>query len=341
MTLSQKRKTAAILRLLHQSGQPMGSAAISDQLSSVGIDLRERMVRYYLEITDKKGLTQNLGRRGRILTEQGIKELDVAVAIDKVGFVNARIDDLTYRMNFDETALTGSVIVNVSIVRTYHRRQTLETVTRVMQAGLGMGQYLWTAYAGQKILETGRIVPNDALAVGTLCSVTINGIFLRNKIAMKSRFGGLLEYYQGIPARFSQIISYDGSSLDPIEIFIKGRMTSVNQVLQTGNGTIGASFREIPIAAIDRAHNLIRQLNKINLGGVLMIGKPNQPLLDIPVSVGHIGLIVAGGLNPLAALEEDGISTENQALHTLADFSHLRIIDSQTNETPQHENQQP
>ena len=104
-------------------------------------------------------------------------------------------------------------------------------------------------------------------------------------------------------------------------------MTSVRQAVRTGTGSIGASFREISIAALPAAKSIIEKLEKIGLGEVLMIGKPNQPLLDVPVSTGHVGLIVAGGLNPIAAIEEQGIPTSNNALHSLCQFEQLRLLD--------------
>ena len=54
-----------------------------------------------------------------------------------------------------------------------------------------------------------------------------------------------------------------------------------------------------------------------------MIGKPGHHLLDIPVSEGQVGMIVAGGLNPLAALEKAGITTENIAMRKLFEFEQL------------------
>ena len=75
--------------------------------------------------------------------------------------------------------------------------------------------------------------------------------------------------------------------------------------------------------AIQKVEKIRKKLDKIGLGGILMIGKPGQPLLDIPVPEGRAGMIVAGGLNPLAAVEECGIATENLALGTLFEFDQL------------------
>ncbi len=50
----------------------------------------------------------------------------------------------------------------------------------------------------------------------------------------------------GEPLRFVELIHYSGSSLDPSEIFIRGKMTSVKEVIEKNEGKILANFREIP-----------------------------------------------------------------------------------------------
>jgi len=192
---------------------------------------------------------------------------------------------------------------------------------QVFRAGLSMGQLATFGLPGEKI--GGFTVPDGNIAVGTVCSVTINGIFLSEGIATCSRFGGLLEIDQGRPTRFTQIIHYDGTTLDPLEIFIKGHMTRVREASSGGKGVIGASFREIPAPALPAVTKLDRRLQKIGLGAVLLVGKPNQPVLDIPVQNGRVGIVVIGGLNPIAAVEEAGIETKNMAMAVLHDFENL------------------
>lgn len=324
MDIRGKRRFLAILKVLDQAGRPLGSGAISGLLDHWGVELGERMVRYYLSLTDSQGLTENLGRQGRVITEQGRRELAIGIAIDKVGFVAARIDELAYRMDFDERSRLGSVILNVSLVKSDFLDKARAEIEAVMHAGLGMGRYITVAKAGQEI--QGVTVPAGHTAIGTVCSVTLNGVLLHHGVSMTSRFGGLLEFHERVPVRFSQFINYDGSTLDPLEIFIKGKMTSVRQAAITGTGTIGASFREVPTTTLPDVEKIIADLEHMGLGGVLLTGKPNQPLLDIPVSQGRVGMIVAGGLNPIAALEEIGISTESWALHSLHDFAQLELV---------------
>jgi repressor of nif and glnA expression len=62
-------------------------------------------------------------------------------------------------------------------------------------------------------------------------------------------------------------------------------------------------------------------MEKQGLASVLALGRPNQPLLQIPVAEGRTGLIVVGGMNPFAALREAGAQLQLQSLAGLEDFS--------------------
>jgi repressor of nif and glnA expression len=45
--------------------------------------------------------------------------------------------------------------------------------------------------------------------------------------------------------------------------------------------------------------------------------------LDVPVSQGRVGLVLAAGLNPMAAVAEAGIETVNRAMAVLSDVGAL------------------
>ncbi len=321
-----RKSVVAILRALQGRQKPLGAARISRQIQRYGIDLSQRTVRHYLGWTDRKGFTKKFGRRGRMITPTGSREIADAFVFEKVGLVVARIDELSYGMTFSLRRLSGNIILNVSTVRTDDLHLTVRRIIPVFQAGLGMGRLLVTKGEGDQLGHI--VVPRGRTLVGTVCSVTVNGIFLREGIPVVSRFGGLLEIRNGRPVRFTQLINYNGTTLDPLEIFIKGKMTGVSSVAETGNGIIGASFREIPSSATPRAEKLRKKLEQIGLGAIMVIGKPGQPLLGIPLGEGRAGMIVLPGLNPLAACEEHGIQTENLAMGTLLDFNDLMPFDS-------------
>ncbi len=184
-----------------------------------------------------------------------------------------------------------------------------------------MSDRVCLADEGEKIGEVP--VPTGMAGLGTVCSVTINGILLKAGIPVTSRFGGVIETMNGTPRRFLSLISYDGSSLDPLEVFIRSRMTDVSGAAAGKAGRILASFREIPVVCLDKAKKLSRTMADRGIRGVLLIGSPNTPLLEVPVGIDKAGLVVVGGLNPVAALEEQGIPTESKAMSTLYDYSRL------------------
>jgi repressor of nif and glnA expression len=119
------------------------------------------------------------------------------------------------------------------------------------------------------------------------------------------------------------MIDYDGTSIDPLEVFIRSRMTDYIGAIRDGNGLIGASFRETPEDARDLVVRLGDRLSAVGLGAFMEVGLPSQAVLEVPVSPGRIGLVVIGGLNPIAILEEMGHRVRSQALAGLLDYARL------------------
>lgn len=321
MNEKTEKKELAILRLLEKADGPLTSSRLVDNLQAMGYDVSERTIRYYFKELDNRGLTENFGKRGRAITEMGLRELREARVFDKVGFLSARIDQLTYRMNFDLARRTGTVIANISIVEAALLPGLIPLIRQVYDAGYGMGDLMALFGPGQRAGDI--VVPRGMIGMGTVCSITLNGLLLDQGIPAYSSFGGLLEIRNGKPSRFVEIIKYSGTSLDPLEIFIKGGMTSVLAAVKSGNGRIGVGFRELPADSRDNVLALNKKLEKAGLGGFMMVGWPGQPLLEVPVNEGRVGAIVIGGLNPSATLEESGIKVASRALAGMIEYEKL------------------
>ena len=314
----------AILRVLRDAGGPLGSSAISRRIQAYGVSVSDRTVRWYLQEMQRKGLVTK-ARRGRVggtmITDLGIDEIKGALVTSRVGFTAAKVDTLAWRMSFDLMTRKGQIALNVSLIDQLDIFRAVDEMTPVFESGLGMGEYALYAKAGERIGDLK--VPEGKAAIGSVCSVTVNGVLLKAGIPTVSRFGGVLEMNEGRPVRFTDMIYYDGTSLDPLEIFIKGGLTSVRDAVATGRGRIGAGFREVPTAALGEVEQIDKLLRKSGLGAILVIGAPNQPLLDFPVQEGRTGIVLAGGLNPAAAVEEAGIPTTNFALSCLVDIERM------------------
>ncbi len=311
----------SILTVLDKQSDIIGSKEISKHLKLHGVELTERTVRYHLKILDERGLTKVFGKEGRRITQKGREELTQSHVPEKVGFVINRMESLSYMTSFDMDRQEGDIILNVSYIHKKDLKDALKVMKPVYRSPYTMSDRLVIAGEGEQIGDV--IVPEGKTGLGTVCSVTINGIFLKAGIPLVSRFGGVLQIEGSEPSRFTALISYEGSSLDPLEIFIRSKMTDVSGAVKNGSGRILSSFREVPVVGVDEAKSLAKKISDIGVGGILHIGNPNQPLLEMPVGIDKAGIVIVGGLNPIAAVEEAGIPTESRAMSTLYEYSKL------------------
>lgn len=312
----------SILKILEKYTNVVGSREISRQLKLYGIDLTERTVRYHLRILDERGYTEVFGKEGRKITEKGRQELKNALVSEKVGFIISKIETLSYQTTLDLKTLDGNVILNISYFHEERLKDAIRILTPVFSSPYVMSNRIIFACGGEKIGDV--LIPEGKIGLGTVCSVTINGIFLKAGIPVTSRFGGVVEIIDGKPVRFISLISYEGSSLDPLEIFIRSKMTDVLGAVKNHSGRILASFREIPVVCMDKAEELARKMADKGIGGILLMGEPNKPLLEIPVGIDKAGVVVVCGLNPIAAIEESDIQTVSKAMSTLYEYSKLK-----------------
>jgi len=317
-----ERKVLAILKILSSSTDAMGSRIIAERLKDHGVELSERGVRYHLRLMDERGLTEPVRTDGRLITPSGLQELKDALVKDKIGMAISRIEALSFRTNFDLDTYTGEIPANVSYIPKRDFPKALKIMSLIFAAGLCVSDLVLVAEEGETL--GGIIVPQGKVGFVTVCSITVNGSLLKAGIPMESRFGGLLQIRKNVPFRFVELIHYAGCSLDPSEMFIKAKMTSVSRVVSEGNGIILANFREIPAVCRDLAHKIISNLKGAGLGGVLLMGETSEPVCEVPMELNRVGMVLIGGLNPVAALEESGIAVENHANSILIDYRRLK-----------------
>jgi repressor of nif and glnA expression len=325
-TQDVERKTLTILRVLADSQEALGARIIARRLKDLGVELGERAVRYHLKLMDERGLTELVGRDGRLITRTGREELKSAMVKDKVGFVFSRIELLAFRTAFDLDRKTGLVPVNISLFTEKSFPKALPIMKRVFKAGLCVSDLVTVAREGETIGEL--TVPQGKEAFATVCSIVVNGALLKAGIPMDSRFGGILQIRNHQPLRFVELIHYAGSSLDPSEVFILAKMTSATEAARTGQGKILANFREIPSLCRPLAEEVIGKLKAAGMNGVLIMGNTSEPICEVPVELNRIGVILLGGLNPVAAAAEAGLEVDNHAMSTVVDYKSLTKLDS-------------
>ena len=319
-----ERKEIAILRVLSESYQPLGSITIARELERYGIHLSERGVRYHLKVADERGYTQSLGRDGRMLTPLGFAELKIALAPEQVGFILEKLELLAFQTTFNPAKRSGQLPINTSLIDKDRFNEALVAMKGAVEAEICTSELIATASEGEKLGSV--VVPGGRIGVATICSAAVNGILLKAGIPVASQFGGVLEVKGAKPERFIAVINYAGTSIDPSEQYIRAGMTSVSEAARTGNGKILANFREMPALARSLVSEKIAALKETGIGGVYVLGNTSEPICQISVGLNRVGMVLLGGLNPLAAAVEAGVDVENIGESGIVDFEQLTSI---------------
>ena len=240
-------------------------------------------------------------------------------------FTVSNIEDLIYGMTFDPSTRTGKVVANISLMNSEHFDDVLPIFRDVMLSGLTVSPLVKLLSPGDKLGDL--TVPNDMHGIATVCSITVDGVLLKHGVPVKPRFGGLVEIRDGQPLRFTDLVMYDSTTLDPLEILMSQSLTSVSEMLTSGSGKILANLREITMNAREKVEEVLDELVSAGFSGILEVGEPNSDILGVSVDRDHFGVAVIGGANASAVAQEQGFKMENHAMSTLMDVAEMVPID--------------
>ncbi len=236
------------------------------------------------------------------------------------------MESLAVRADFDPRRRAGTVPINVSIFPGDGVDDAIRKMLPVFESGSCVSDLAALRHAGAEC--GGLVVPPGKVALATVCSVVFNAVLLRAGVPVDARFSGILQIQQGQPVRFVDLIQYSGSSLDPAEVFIRAGMTSVSGALREGSGSLLANYREIPAVSAAIAEEVVASLRSAGIGGLIVMGRPGEAVCQVPTEPNRIGMILHGGLNPIAALHEDGLTVETHAMSAVMDYDELSPISS-------------
>lgn len=314
-----------ILRILSESSEPVGSTTITRELVKRGVFINERTVRNYLKTLEDKGLVHSHGKNGRSITRAGLQELIETLTYQRLDFVLTRYLSLAYSVNFTPKSNRGRVVANVTIIDKDSLDKALEVLRSLNDAELLLAPYLKTIDEDETY---GSIsVDKGRTALLTVCNLTVDGILMRSGIPLILKYGGILQFVGKKPMRFVELMSYEGTTVPPLEVFTYRNMTSITGFLKTGTGLIPANYREIPKEARDRVETILSDLSSIGWNILSVIGLPEEPVLGIPVGAGRCGISIISGVTPTAALRETGLNVEVFAPHCLARIEDMKLIE--------------
>ena len=280
-----------ILRILNSEDKVLGAKYISEELKKRGYSLGERAVRYHMRILDEKGFTEKIGHKGRMITQEGINELNNGLIFDQVDFSYSRFQEKMYNVSLDLNSANGLVVANISSINQLDAKDIIESV---FEYGLAVSK---------NILYTKK---DNVDYIKTICGTTIDGVFQKNGILSRPSCGGLVKVEDNVALNFIEQIAYEKTSITPLEAFSGYGNTSILDVISSGNGVIPANFRIIPMTKRQKAEEIFSKLNKIGIGGLIKMGAPGESVLGINVPEGMVGVAIIGGIAPLCAAQEEG-----------------------------------
>lgn len=297
------RKEIEILRILSEFDSPVGSTLLKRELRKRGFLLSERTVRYHLQLLEAQGFVLGHERRGRTITQQGLEELSRSLATQRLGFTTTRFMSLAYSATYDPSIDSGTVIGNVSLLDKSLKDKTVETMKALQKMNLLSAPYIKVLDEKEEYCDIS--VPKGQFALFTVCNLTLDSILIHSGIPLFFKYGGLVQVVNHKPIRFVEIISYEGTTIPPLEVFVYRKMTSISRILKTGSGMLLATLREIPTEARERTVKIIENQQKKGWGGVLVLGEPNEAVLGVPVGMDRFGVCMVGGIVPGAAMLEE------------------------------------
>jgi repressor of nif and glnA expression len=244
---------------------------------------------------------------------------------EQIIFTITRIEDLIYNMTFDPLSNSGKIVINISIISSEQIDNILPIFRDVMTSGLTLSSLIRIFSPGESIGSL--IIPEDKHGIGTICSISIDGMLLKQGIPIKPKFGGLVEIKKGIPVRFTDLVMYNSTTIDPLEILMSQSLTSVSDMLTSGSGKILANLREITMNARDKVEEVLDIITSAGFSGILEVGELNTDILGMSVERDHFGVVVIGGTNPMAVVQEQGFVIDTHAMSTLIDIGDMIPID--------------
>jgi repressor of nif and glnA expression len=231
----------------------------------------------------------------------------------KVQFLLSKAWNLIQKVNFDIETQQGKLITNISYLKKNKLDESIEIMNETYKSS---PQHISPYY---KIIKK----PNsDDVGIATICSLSIDGILINNGIMSTPKYGGLLEMRS--KPLFIELISYSGSSIDPHEIFIFKNMTSIKSN-SSGYKILLASVKEIPYIARESTEKILSKIEYVGLP-VYKIGKPREVVYNAKIDNYSFGIISGSGLNPIAAIKEEGIDIKAKSIESMIDFSKMEKL---------------
>jgi global nitrogen regulator NrpRII len=241
-------------------------------------------------------------------------------------FVNNNIEDYAMQVTFDPVAGEGNVVYNLSLIKNEDLDFAIGILKDAHKTGVSVSGLVKFFPSGESVAEFR--IPKGYTGICTMCSITFDGLLVHRGVPVNPIGGGVVQIENRSPIRFTHIILYEHTTIDPLQVLISQKTTSVTDVMRRGSGSILANIREFHMEAEPLVGTVLDELSSSSYSGILEVGMPNLPLLGVPVSPQYVAIAAVGGTNPMAAIREGGRWVQTQAMKGLMDIRQMEEIRS-------------
>lgn len=172
---------------------------------------------------------------------------DIIVMNVPLKFVNQRIEDYAMQVTYDPKEDRGQVVYNLSVIRTPDLNKAVRVIKDVCRSGICASTMIRFEHSGARIED--YVIPEGMTGLMTICSTTLDGLLLNRGVPMNPVGGGVVEVEERVPRRFTHLIRYEYTTIDPLQVLISQEITSITRVMKSGNGNILANIRECHMEA--------------------------------------------------------------------------------------------
>ena len=231
----------------------------------------------------------------------------------RIPFILSKSWNLIHQVDFDVERECGNIIANIS----YVKRDDLDETVKIMKESYDAN----SKYINPHYQIVKHPADDEKVGIATICSLSVDGMLIKNGIKSTPIYGGLLELTE--PPLFIDLISYTGSSIDPHKIFIAKNMTAITK--DSGPKRLLASIKEAPLISRDYGVYLLDKLSKIGFS-VYKVGKARELTYNAKAENYNFGIVTGSGLNSIAAIKEKGIDIEVKADTQLLPYENMDTL---------------
>jgi len=315
-----------IIRILYFSGKLQTSGSLQEALEKRGIEIETRTIRYHLTNLEKHSIVRRFGNRGVILTDLGIEEAKMLLVFDRVGGLAMETERLSLECEYTPSAKCGTIMVNSLLVDEDKTEEALQVLLEAAKSRVIVSSRLGILRPGQRMWN--YEIPQGKNALIGVSSRNYDVLLQQMRVPTETSATFLYCIEGGRPKGIADIISHTGTTLSPGELLIRGKYTSVSDVVSRGSGLVTAAIKTFPSVFFDEVKKRLESLDTTLFSGLVELKAQIPHSYRMSYKDRNRGyMIVYGGANFLAPLVERNLAEKLSISHGLYDVERMLPVE--------------